>query len=238
VRSEEPISYTTWVPGKPQFLTTSYSTGTKSLCLWSCKGDLIREFDVGQSRIGGCAFIPGTQRFIAIGYNEIFVYDSNSWDLLEKGSFDPIGKPPYGFVSSIITRNKHQATYGLFLSHGPHVVINLDTFEIAHMFDIDREGRFAIVGAFGGRDDEYFAVGSHGEFSCNDISCLMSSFVLEVCIDFDLLDGNIYIWDWNTKKLLCKQNVHNSHRTCNAIAWNPKRHNMIAAASDDGTVSV
>jgi WD40 repeat protein len=238
VRSGEPISYATWVPGKPQFLTASYSAGTKSLCLWSCKGDLIREFDVGRSRIGGCAFIPGTQRFIAFGHDKIFVYDSNSWTLMEKGSFDPIVEPPGRFVSSIITRNKQQTTYGLFVTHGPHVLINLDTFEVAHMFDIDREGIFVIAGTFGGKDDEYFAVGSHGEFPCNDISCLMPSSVLEVYIDFDLLDGNIYIWDWNTKKLLCKQNVHDSHRTCNTIAWNPKRHDMIAAASDDGTVSV
>ena len=215
-------------------MTISYSVGAKSLCLWSCEGDLIREFDVGRSQIGECAFVPGTQRFIAFGYDEISIYDSNSWALMEKGSFDP----PSEFVPSIITTNKHQATYGLFVSQGPHVIINLDTLEVAHMFDIDRDGRFVILGTFGGRDDEYFAVGSHGEFSCSDISCLKHSFVLEVCTDFDLLDGNIYIWDWNTKKLLCKQNVHNSHRTCNAIAWNPKRHNMIAAASDDGTVSV
>ena len=147
MKSGERISYATWVPGKPQFLTTSYSAGTKSLCLWSCEGDLIREFDVGRSRIGGCAFVPGTQRFIAFGYDEIFIYDSNSWALMEKGSFDPY-RPPSEFVPSIITRNKHQATYGLFVSHGPHVIINLDTFEVAHMFDIDRDGRFVTCGRF------------------------------------------------------------------------------------------
>ncbi len=124
----ERISYIAWVPAKPQFGTTCDSSCTKSLCLWSCEGDLVQEFDVERSRIGGCAFVPVTQRFIALGGDEIFVYDTNSWALMEKGSFDPTAEP--GFVSSIMTRKKQQTIYGLFISVG--ICVTQASHDLAH----------------------------------------------------------------------------------------------------------
>lgn len=50
-----------------------------------------------------------------------------------------------------------------------------------------------------------------------------------------LLDGDIYVWGTETGEFLVKQRVH-TPTSCNSVAWNPKRHGMIATAGDDHTI--
>jgi WD40 repeat protein len=48
------------------------------------------------------------------------------------------------------------------------------------------------------------------------------------------VDGDIYVWGTETGKLLAKQKVHTP--PCSCVAWNSKKHDMIASAGDDYTV--
>jgi hypothetical protein len=48
----------------------------------------------------------------------------------------------------------------------------------------------------------------------------------------------MYIWNWETNKLMNKHIVSNENIFCNSVDWNPQTPDIIATACDDGIVTM
>jgi hypothetical protein len=155
-RLSRPSFGCSWVPDKPQFIT-SCEGYERSLCLWSTDGKLIHDFATPGGIIG-CAISPKTGNFLAFGPETIYVYHPETWLLLATKHVED-----FGFrIESISTSRSSQ--YALLQMRGRWAALCLDTLEVSRIFETEKDTKFIIKASFGGARNKYVASGSHSKF--------------------------------------------------------------------------
>jgi len=149
----------TWVPNKPQFLTTCMAE-CKSLCPWSEQGVLLYDFVISQL-IFGCVFAPKAGLIIAMGPLDIFIYHPETLLLLSCKSLDYIN-----FYVESFSFTRSSSCISLQLKGAKALVMCLDTLEILGIFELKDDDKFIIRSSFGGIRNKYFANGSPCKLFC------------------------------------------------------------------------
>ncbi|KAI8806929.1 WD40-repeat-containing domain protein [Cladochytrium replicatum] len=202
-----------WLPDGKRFVSGSHDM---NLILWSVSGEILHKWT--GSRITDLAVSPDGMRLVAIIDKRIRIYS-----LADKSEMTTF-------------QEKDDITSICLAKDGRHALVNLSNKGI-HLWDLDemkmirqytgqKQGRFVIRSCFAGSDQRFVVSGSEGIHEP------------PMCAGAQLTehaDAKIYVWHRNQSKAL---EILPGHTGCvNCVSWNP-RLNMLASASDDGTIRI
>ncbi|KAI8805922.1 WD40-repeat-containing domain protein [Cladochytrium replicatum] len=233
-----PISFVAWSPDDSYLLTGS---SDKAIKLWNTKtGYCENTFHHHTDAVMSVAWLPDGKRFVSGSHDMNLILWSVTGEILHKWSGSRItdlavsadGMRVVAIIDKKIRtysltdkselttfQEKDDITSICLAKDGRHALVNLSNKGI-HLWDLEemkmvrqytgqKQGRFVIRSCFAGSDQKFVVSGSE--------------------------DAKIYVWHRNQSKTL---EILPGHTGCvNCVSWNP-RLNMLASASDDGTIRI
>ncbi|CAN1270036.1 WD repeat-containing protein WDS homolog [Linum perenne] len=240
----KPVSLVAWSPDDTKLLTCG---NAEVLKLWDVEtGTCLRTFGDPGLIVSSCAWFPDSRRLVCGSSDPekgIFMWDCDGKELSAwKGKRMPkvsdLAVTPDGehlivvsdkeirkfnvktFAEQLIVEANSITSLSVSIN-GEYIIVNLNSEEI-HLWDAGfkwnkplrftghKQNKYVIRSCFGGLNSSFIASGSE--------------------------DSQVYIW--NQKTLNPIEILHGHQMTVNCVSWNPKRHQMLASASDDCTIRI
>ncbi|CAI0426714.1 unnamed protein product [Linum tenue] len=240
----KPVSLVAWSPDDTRLLTCGNGEVLK---LWDVEtGTCLSTFGGHGFIVSSCAWFPDSKQLVC-GSSEpgkgIYVWDCDgkeikSWKGRRMPKVSDLAVTPDGEHLIVVSDkeirkfNVETSTEQLILeahsitslsvsTNGDYFIVNLNSQEI-HLWDVackwdkplrfvgHKQDKYVIRSCFGGLNSSFIASGSE--------------------------DSQVYIWNRRDPKPI---EILSGHlMTVNCVSWNPRRHRMLASASDDGTVRI
>lgn len=242
---QNPVSFVSWSPDDTMLLTCGNS---EVLRLWDVDtGTCKYTFGDSGFLVSSCAWFPDSNRLVCGSSDPkkgICMWDCEgneikAWRGIRMPKVSDIAVTPNGenLISILsdkdirilnvgtnverVISEEHPITSLSVSGDGEYLIVNLNSQEI-HMWDVEgcwekplrykghRQHKYVIRSCFGGVNGMFIASGSE--------------------------NSQVYIWNRNISDPIEVLSGHSM--TVNCVSWNPKRHQMLASASDDQTVRI
>lgn len=242
---QNPVSFVAWSPDDTMLLTCG---NAEVLKLWDVQtGTCKHTFgDQGYS-VSSCAWFPDSKRLVCGStdpHKGIYMWDCDgneikSWRGMRIPKVLDIAiTPNEEYLISIfsdkqirvlnlgtnmerVVSEQHPITSLSVSEDSMFLIVNLNSQEI-HMWDVDgkwekplkytghKQEKYVIRSCFGGLNCSFIASGSE--------------------------DSQVYIWNRRSSKPI--EVLFGHKKTVNCVSWNPRKHKMLASASDDHTIRI
>ncbi|KAI3806108.1 hypothetical protein L1987_22000 [Smallanthus sonchifolius] len=242
---QNPVSFVSWSPDDTMLLTCGNS---EVLRLWDVEtGTCKHTFGDNDFLVSSCAWFPGSTRLVCGSSDPkkgICMWDCEgnelkAWRGIRMPKISDIAVTPNGeYLISIfsdrdirilnvgmnterVISEEHPITSLSVSGDSKYLIVSLNSQEI-HMWDVEgclekplrykghRQHKYVIRSCFGGANGMFIASGSE--------------------------NSQVYIWN---RRISDPIEVLSGHSmTVNCVSWNPKRHRMLASASDDQTIRI
>ncbi|RAL42214.1 unnamed protein product [Cuscuta campestris] len=241
----KPVSSVSWSPDDTMLLTCGNMEVVK---LWDVEtGTFKRTFGDDDIIVNSCAWFPNSKRIVCGSSdpeNGIYMWDCEGneikvWKGMRMPKVLDLAVTPdgenlisvfadkeirilnVGTNSERIIAEEHPITSLSVSGDGKFFIVNLNSQAI-HMWDVagewvtptkyegHKQHQYVIRSCFGGLNSSFIASGSE--------------------------DSMVYIWNRKNSKPLEILSGHS--KTVNCVSWNPRRHQMLASASDDQTIRI
>ncbi|KAJ9176516.1 hypothetical protein P3X46_011822 [Hevea brasiliensis] len=242
---QNPVSFVAWSPDDGKLLTCG---NVEVLKLWDVEtGTCKHTFGDHGFIVSSCAWFPDSKRFVCgssdpekgicmwdCDGNEIKAWRGTRMPKVLDLAVTPDGEHLisvfsdkdiriFNLVTSAerVISEEHPITSLSVSTDGKFFIVNLNSEEI-HMWDVagkwkkaltymgHKQRKYVIRSCFGGLNNSFIASGSES--------------------------SQVYIWNWRNPKPI---EVLSGHlMTVNCVSWNPRRHQMLASASDDHTIRI
>ncbi|KAL7582368.1 hypothetical protein Lser_V15G41873 [Lactuca serriola] len=242
---QNPVSFVIWSPDDTMVLTCGNS---EVLRLWDVEtGTCKHTFGDNSFLVSSCAWFPDSKRLVCGSSDPkkgICMWDCEGNEIKAwRGTRMPkvldIAVTPNGEYLITIFSDKdirilnvatnaerviseeHPITSLSVSGDSKHLIVNLNSQEI-HMWDVEglwekplrykghRQHKYVIRSCFGGVNSTFIASGSE--------------------------NSQVYIWNQSGSDPIEVLSGHSM--TVNCVSWNPRRHQMLASASDDQTIRI
>ncbi|KAG2719394.1 hypothetical protein I3760_03G264200 [Carya illinoinensis] len=242
---QNPVSFVAWSPDDTKLLTCG---NAEVLKLWDVETGTCRHtFRDHGFIVSSCAWFPDSKRLVCGSSDPekgIRMWDCHgneikAWRGMRMPKILDLAVTPDGEnlisifldkelrILNIVTNServiseKHPITSLSISGDGKFFIVNLNSQEI-HMWDVagkwdmplkymgHKQDQYVIRSCFGGLNSAFIASGSE--------------------------NSQVYIWNRRNPKPIEILSGHS--RTVNCVSWNPKRHQMLASASDDNTIRI
>ncbi|KAL4558614.1 hypothetical protein LXL04_036815 [Taraxacum kok-saghyz] len=242
---KNPVSFVIWSPDDTLLLTCGTS---EVLILWNVStGTRQHTFTNPTFQVSSCAWFPDSKRLVCGSSDPkkgICMWDTQGNEIKAwRGARMPkvldIAVTPNGEYLITVFSDKdirvlnlgtncerviteeHPITSLAVSGDGRCLIVNLNSQEI-HMWDVEgvwekplrykghRQCKYVIRSCFGGVDSAFIASGSE--------------------------NSQVYIWNRSSCDPIEVLSGHSM--TVNCVSWNPRRHQMLASASDDQTIRI
>ncbi|XP_024982023.1 WD repeat-containing protein WDS homolog [Cynara cardunculus var. scolymus] len=242
---QNPVSFVAWSPDDTMLLTCGSS---EVLRLWDVEtGTCKHTFGDSGFLVSSCAWFPSSKQLVCGSSDPkkgICMWDcegneTKAWRGVRMPKVSDIAVTPNGEnlisifsdkdirILNVVTNvervisEEHPITSLSVSGDSKYLIVNLNSQKI-HMWDIEgswekpltykghKQHKYVIRSCFGGVNSMFIASGSE--------------------------DSQVYIWNRRSSDPI---EVLSGHlMTVNSVSWNPKRHQMLASASDDQTIRI
>ncbi|GJY75574.1 WD repeat-containing protein WDS [Tanacetum coccineum] len=212
------VSSCAWFPDSKRLVCGS-ADPKKGICMWDCEGNEIKAWRGGRMpKVTDIAVTPN-------GENLISVFSDRDIRILNVDT-----------NTERVISEEHPITSLSVSDDNKYLIVNLNSQEI-HMWDVEgswekpltykghRQEQYVIRSCFGGVNGTFIASGSENFQTASSN-----------CINHPPLCNQVYIWNRRSSDPIEVLSGHK--KTVNCVSWNPKRHQMLASASDDQTIRI